>query len=68
MNPQKIVLETRFLLARVETHAILRACLIVLAALALIPILRYVWQRWTYIPRKRQRKFFRERLDDWPTK
>ena len=52
------------------TAEILRAvwlneCMVLVALLALIPVtvavLRYIDQRWTFYPRKRQRERFNER-------
>ena len=63
-NPEiiRICEEARDAVAAVRRHQDMRLVLIGCTAVALVFALRYIWERWTFIPRKRHNRVFVERF------
>ena len=63
MNINQITLETQMLLQHVAENNWMRsAILFILLPAAALLAFHYVWERWTFIPRKRGTRVFRERF------
>ena len=60
---QTMIIETEMILRHVAENEWMRSAMFffVLPTLALLA-LQYVWQRWSFIPRKRGTRVFRERF------
>lgn len=65
MTPNEIarlLAETEKTLALVSRHQTVRGIAIAIAGIVLAVVLRYVYERWTFIPRKRHSRVFTERF------
>lgn len=64
MDPEiaRLLAETEKTLALVSRHQTERGIAIAIAGIVLAVVLRYAYERWTFIPRKRHIRVFNERF------
>ena len=62
MTTEMLLAESARVRAMVRDDQMIIGLVLIIGAAVLVLMLEYIWRRWTWIPRRRQRRYFTERI------
>ena len=62
MTTEMLLAESARVRAMVRDDQMIIGLTLIIGAAVLVLMLEYIWRRWTWIPRRRQRRYFTERI------